>query len=51
MGKPKIDAKQALDDIRSGMDDQSLMEKYAISAKGLQRPIQETCRCGSHQSV
>ncbi len=36
MAKPKIDAKQALDDIRSGTDDQTLMDKYAISSKGLQ---------------
>ncbi|MFH1118022.1 MAG: zinc ribbon domain-containing protein [Pseudomonadota bacterium] len=36
MAKPKIDAKQALEDIRSGMDDQTLMDKYAISAKGLE---------------
>jgi hypothetical protein len=36
MAKPKIDAKQALEDIRSGLDDQTLMDKYRISAKGLQ---------------
>jgi len=36
MAKPKIDAKEALDAIRSGLDDQALMEKYGISAKGLQ---------------
>lgn len=36
MAKPTIDAKQALEDIRSGMDDQTLMAKYRISAKGLQ---------------
>ena len=36
MAKPKIDAQQALDDIRSGMDDQALMEKYNVSAKGLE---------------
>ncbi|MDQ7782126.1 MAG: zinc ribbon domain-containing protein [Desulfomonilaceae bacterium] len=36
MAKPKIDAKQALEDIRSGTDDQTLMAKYGLSAKGLQ---------------
>ncbi len=36
MAKPKIDAKQALEDIRSGIDDQTLMDKYRISAKGFQ---------------
>lgn len=36
MAKPKIDAKEALEAIRSGLDDQALMEKYDISAKGLQ---------------
>ncbi len=36
MLKPKIDAKQALEDIRSGLDDYALMDKYNLSAKGLQ---------------
>lgn len=36
MHKPVIDAKQALDDIRSGLDDYALMDKYNLSAKGLQ---------------
>lgn len=36
MVKPKIDAQQALDDIRSGLDDYALMDKYNLSAKGLQ---------------
>jgi Mor family transcriptional regulator len=33
---PKIDAKEALKDIRAGIDDISLMKKYRLSAKGLQ---------------
>jgi len=31
-----VDAKQALDDIRSGMSDRELMQKYELSSKGLQ---------------
>ncbi len=34
--RPKINAKEALEDIRAGMDDISLMKKYKLSAKGLQ---------------
>ena len=34
--KRRIDAKEALADIRCGMTDQALMKKYAISAAGLQ---------------
>lgn len=36
MTKQRIDARQALRDIRSGMDDMALMRKYNLSAKGLQ---------------
>ncbi len=36
MHKPIIDAEEALDDIRSGMDDAGLMEKYSVSVEGLQ---------------
>ena len=32
----KINAKEALEDIRAGMDDIPLMKKYKLSAKGLQ---------------
>ncbi len=35
MAKPMIDARQALEDIRAGMDDSALMKKYNLSAKGL----------------
>jgi hypothetical protein len=34
--KPKIKARDAVRDIRSGMTDTGLMEKYGLSAKGLQ---------------
>lgn len=36
MRKPIIDAEEALVDIRSGMDDAGLMEKYSVSIEGLQ---------------
>ncbi|MFH0824677.1 MAG: hypothetical protein V2B18_18130 [Pseudomonadota bacterium] len=35
MGKSTLDAKQILKDIRAGMDDQGLMDKYRLSPKGL----------------
>jgi uncharacterized protein (DUF433 family) len=34
--KPKIRARDAVNDIRQGMNDAELMEKYELSAKGLQ---------------
>jgi hypothetical protein len=36
MDKPKLSAKQVLADIRAGMDDSAMMEKYGLSPKGLQ---------------
>ena len=36
MPKPKIDAKSVLDDMRAGLGDAALMQKYNLSAKGLQ---------------
>ncbi len=41
MSKPKIDAKQVLDDLRAGFDDTYLMEKYNLSARGLQSLFQK----------
>jgi PAS domain S-box-containing protein len=35
MSKPKVEAREAVEDIRAGMDDAALMKKYKISAKGL----------------
>ncbi len=37
MAKIKIRAKELLADIRAGMDDAGLMEKYGLSAKGVLR--------------
>lgn len=39
--KPKINAGDAIRDIRSGMTDAQLMEKYRLSAKGLQSLIKK----------
>ncbi len=36
MAKAKIDAKEALDDIKAGMDAVALMQKYSLSPRGLQ---------------
>lgn len=35
VAKKKIKAKELLNDIRAGMDDESLMHKYGLSAKGI----------------
>jgi hypothetical protein len=39
--KPKIKAADAVRDLRSGMTDPDLMEKYGLSAKGLQSLVQK----------
>jgi hypothetical protein len=36
MNKPKIGAREAVNDIKSGMTDAELMEKYKLTAKGLE---------------
>jgi hypothetical protein len=36
MDKPKIGARQAVNDIKSGMTDAELMKKYSLTAKGLE---------------
>ncbi|MBI5570671.1 MAG: YIP1 family protein [Desulfomonile tiedjei] len=36
MGKPKVSAKAAVADIRAGLSDSELMEKYGLSPQGLQ---------------
>lgn len=43
---PKIKAKEALADIRAGMDDISLMEKYKLSAAGLQSLFKKLGQAG-----
>jgi diguanylate cyclase (GGDEF)-like protein/PAS domain S-box-containing protein len=45
-GKRRIDAEQVLNDIRSGMSDQSLMNKYALSSKGLQSLFEKLLDAG-----
>lgn len=39
MAKIRIKAKELLADIRAGMDDAGLMEKYGLSAKGVLRAM------------
>jgi hypothetical protein len=45
--KRKIDAKEALDLIRSGLDDYALMERYNLSAKGLQSLFEKLLETGA----
>ena len=47
MAKPKIDAKEALDAIRAGADDQELMARYSVSAKGLQSLLTKLVEVGA----
>jgi hypothetical protein len=47
MGKPIIDAKQALDFIRSGLDDNALMKRYKLSARGLQSLFRKLIESGA----
>ena len=51
MAKPTIDAKQALDDIRSGLNEQELMVKYCLSAKGLLSLLRKLIQCGAISSA
>jgi hypothetical protein len=44
--KREIKAKQALTDIRSGMDDLTLMEKYKITDKGLRSLFRKLMSAG-----
>jgi len=45
-GKRKIDARQALNDVLSGMNDQTLMQKYALSATGLKSLLDKLVEAG-----
>jgi len=47
MPKPRIDAREALEDIQAGLDDAALMRKYNISAKGLQSLFQKLVASGA----
>lgn len=47
MAKRKLDAQQVLDDIQAGMDDHGLMQKYNLSAKGLNSLFQKLIDAGT----
>lgn len=51
MKKPKIDAKQAVEDIRAGTDDTALMAKYNVSAKGLESLFAKLVKAGALDSA
>ena len=46
MDKRKITAREVLRDIRSGLSDQDLMEKYTLSAQGLQSVFHKLVNAG-----
>lgn len=46
MQKTRIDAKQAIDDIRDGLTDTALMEKYSLSSRGLQSLFKKLVSAG-----
>lgn len=46
MHKPLIDAKQVMEDIRHGMDDLALMEKYNLSPRGLESLVKKLADAG-----
>lgn len=45
-GKPSINAKEAINCIRSGMDDSALMTRYKVSAKGLRSLFRKLVAAG-----
>lgn len=45
-GKPKISAKEVLDDLRSGMDDEGFMLKYKLSYRQLQDLFRKLIKAG-----
>jgi rubrerythrin len=47
MGKRQINVKEAVEDIRSGLDDRSLMVKYRLDAKGLQSLLDKLADVGA----
>lgn len=49
MSKPTVSAREVITDIRSGMSDATLMEKYGLSAKGLQRLFGKLLKAGAIQ--
>jgi hypothetical protein len=46
LDKSKINAKEALEDIRTGMDDVALMKKYKLSGKGLHSLLEKLADAG-----
>jgi hypothetical protein len=46
MAKPRVSAKEAVRDIRSGMSDAGLMEKYGLSARGLESLFKKLLKAG-----
>jgi len=46
MSKQKISANELAADIKSGMDDSALMQKYRLSVQGLQRGLHKLLRAG-----
>lgn len=46
MSKSKINAKEVLEDLRAGFDDTHLMEKYNLSARGLQSLFKKLVETG-----
>lgn len=47
MPKPVIEAKEALDALRKGMSDSELMEKYNLSARGLESLLKKLVKAGA----
>jgi hypothetical protein len=47
MPKPVIDAKAALDALRSGISDSELMERYNLSARGLESLLKKLVKAGA----
>jgi len=50
MGKKTINATEILADIKAGMDDSALMEKYQLFEKGLQSVFQKASGCPGLES-
>jgi Mor family transcriptional regulator len=47
MGKKIVSAREILKDIKAGMDDAALMEKYRLSEKGLQSVFKKLTDAGA----
>ncbi len=51
MDKPVIDAREVLNDLRSGMEDVDLMQKYNLSSRGLQSLFRKLTQAGIIREV